>query len=251
METGNARERELLWSRYRGLPEQARVAFIDESYRTAEECIPGEQPFYLLTAVLLNADVLDGTRQALVNIAGGRWWHTTDFAATAKGRGKITEMVDYLARYQDPCVIAALRVNPASLSGKDQALSSPIHMRHDCVRELITAIASPDKCVLTGPPAQLLVFEKQRRQEDTDRDNHTLRELRKAGTLPRSLPAQFVSPSVEQLLWLPDVVAHLYRRQATHNSRLIERLTNQIITVKKSDPLGAAAVIQGVSPLFP
>lgn len=251
METGNARERDLLWSRYRGLPEDARVAFVDESYRTADECVPGEQPFYLLTAVLLHADTLEGTRQDLAGIAGGRWWHTTELADTVEGRSKITEMVDYLARYQDPCVIAALRVNPAALSEEDQALSSPIHMRHDCVRELTTAIASPDNCVLTGPPAQLLVFEKQRRQADTDRDNHALRELRKVGTLPRNLPAHFVSPSVEQLLWLPDVVAHLYRRQATHGNHMIERLTDQVITVKKSDPLGAAAVIQGVSPLFP
>lgn len=64
----------------------------------------------------------------------------------------------------------------------------------------------------------------------------------------------YVSPASEQLLWLPDLVAHTYRRYITHCDRRVMVLANQTVTLDltgtTSDPLAAAAYHQGVSLQF-
>ncbi|WP_168582814.1 hypothetical protein [Gephyromycinifex aptenodytis] len=100
----------------------------------------------------------------------------------------------------------------------------------------------------------MMVLEKQGRREDTARDQHTVKDARRAGLIDRHYQVKHVSPTVEHLLWLPDLVSHTYRRYITHGEDLVTRLDAQTVTIDlpgtKSDPLGAAAYVQGVSRLF-
>ena len=58
-------------------------------------------------------------------------------------------------------------------------------------------------------------LEKQRESKDTNRDRYTVSQARKEGLVPRNMFVHYVSPASEQLLWLPDLVAHTYRRYIT------------------------------------
>lgn len=240
----------MLVSRYQALPSGSRIAYIDESYQPREGRHAGHQPFYLMAAVILQDKDLTDTREDLIDIADGNWWHSTEFAMTTGGRTKIRNLVNYLAKYRDPCIIAAVRIGTTADTTDSEEMSSVKNMRSDCLKELATAIAGPASPLDQLTP-DLLVFEKQNHSQDTDRDNWVLKQLRKEGAIPRTLSAVHVSSSVEPLLWLPDVVAHVYRRHATHSQRDVLELTQQTVTVIKSNPPGAVAVIRGVSPLFP
>jgi len=52
------------------------VAFVDESYRAHP--LGPERAFYSMSAVTLAKDQLDHVREVLTDIAGGRYWHTTE-----------------------------------------------------------------------------------------------------------------------------------------------------------------------------
>lgn len=52
------------------------------------------------------------------------------------------------------------------------------------------------------------------------------------GAIGRHFPVMHVSPSVENLLWLPDLVSHTYRRHITHDEDLVTRLDGQTVTLE-------------------
>lgn len=246
MNIQNQRDLGQLQQRYKGLPEGSLVGYVDESYRLASDCRDGETPFYVMAAVLLRLEDHAGIRNNLANIAGYQWWHTTELQQTARGRQRIEDMTNYLARYHDPCVIA-VRHTPA-------VVDTGRTMRATCLAALMETITTAPANPVTAP-AQMVVLEKQREHQDTDRDRHTINEARRAGRIPRNAPVHFVSPSIENLLWLPDLVTNTYRRYVTHRDPLITALNDQTLMIdlpgETSDPLAAAAYVQGVSPLFP
>lgn len=170
----NDHEKRMLANRYQALPSGARVAYIDESYQSCEQHHPEHQPFYLMAAVILQDEDLPGTRDDLMDIADGNWWHSTEFAMTTGGRTKIRNLVNYLAKYRDPCIIAALRIDTTANTTDFEELSSVKNMRSDCLHELATALAGPASPLNQFTP-ELLVFEKQNHSRDTDRDNWVLR----------------------------------------------------------------------------
>ncbi|GAA3514116.1 hypothetical protein [Dietzia aurantiaca] len=254
MDPRNRGDLERLTARYRSLPGRERVAFVDEAYRLPNDCRPGEKPFYALAAVLLTIDDHVDIRADLHRIVGGNWWHTVDAQQTQDGLPKIEELTDYLADYRDPCVLAVCHTPGPD----DQAIG----MRAVSLSALLAALDSQAPRPGAGEghqrvvPAQakMTVLERQNRHQDTDRDLHTIRQARQSGAISRHFPVMHVSPSIENLLWLPDLVSHTYRRYITHDEDLVTRLDGQTVTLElpanKSDPLGAAAYVQGVSRLF-
>lgn len=243
----NQREAVELQRRYAGVGEGASVAYVDESYRLVADCRPGEEPFYVLAAVVLPKADHDGIRVDLDRIAGHTKWHTTERQRTEQGRLSVEEMVDYLASYGDPCVIAVSHTPREDETGRT--------MRNTCLKVLLAELCGSGSAPILPAPVPMVVFEKQREQKDTDRDCYIIRQAIKEGHIPRSTVTQFVSPAIENLLWLPDLVSNTYRRYVTHQDQLVKRLDAQTVTVEipleASDPLAAAAHVQGVSPLFP
>lgn len=128
-------------------------------------------------------------------------------------------------------------------------------MRAICLRALMTALVQKGPVgPITWDPVSMVVLEKQRESKDTNRDRYTVSQARKEGLVPRNMFVHYVSPASEQLLWLPDLVAHTYRRYITHRDRRVMVLANQTVTLDltetTSDPLAAAAYHQGVSLQF-
>lgn len=256
MDPRNQGDLKRLEASYRSLPGEERVAFVDEAYRLPNECRPGEKPFYAMTAVLLTVDEHVGIRADLRRIVDGDWWHTVDAQQTQDGPQRIEALTDYLADYRDPCVLSVCHTPGPD----DQAIG----MRAVSLRALLTALGPQAPLQGDGPvenrqrvipsQAKMIVLERQTRHQDTDRDLHTIKKARQRGVIGRHLPVVHASPSIENLLWLPDLVSHTYRRYITHDEDLVTRLNGQTVTLElpanKSDPLGAAAYVQGVSRLF-
>ena len=243
----NHADRDLLRGRYKGLADGDLVAYVDESYRLPTDCRPHETPFYAMSAVLLRVCDLDTIRDDLRALARSDYWHTTELAQSETGWTRIQEMLDYLARYRDLCVIAVRR---ALCDGDTQK-----NMRAICLRALMTALVQKGPVgPITWDPVSMVVLEKQRESKDTNRDRYTVSQARKEGLVPRNMFVHYVSPASEQLLWLPDLVAHTYRRYITHRDRRVMVLANQTVTLDltetTSDPLAAAAYHQGVSLQF-
>ena len=247
MTTQNEGDLKLLQASYRGLRDEASVAFVDEAYRLHSECRSNEQPFYALAAVVLTVSIHDVARTDLRNIVEGDWWHTVEAQQSLQGRRRIQAMTEYLAAYKDPCVL--------SVQHTPQTHESPKEMRAASLSALLAAVGGnmQPPAGITLPETDMIVFEKQQHRADTQRDLHTLKGARAAGHIDRHYRAHHVSPAIEPLLWLPDLVSHTYRRYITHGEQLVTLLSEQTITVdatqKKSDPLEAAAYIQGVSRL--
>lgn len=245
MNITNQRDLEQLQQRYKGLPDGAVVGYVDESYRLGRDCCEGETPFYVMAAVLLRVEDHTVIREDLIGIAGEQWWHTTDRQRTPEGRQRIEAMTDYLSGYHDPCVIAVRHTPGPDETGRT--------MRATCLTALLETITRPDNPAGT-PATAMVVLEKQREQQDTNRDRYTISQAVKAGRISRNLPIHFVSPTVENLLWLPDLVTNTYRRYLTHHDTLVKALNSQTVIIdldgETSDPLAAAAYVQGVSPLF-
>ena len=70
------------------------VAFVDESYRAHP--LSSERAFYSMSAVTFAKDYPDHVREVLTDIAGGRYWHTTE--ANAAGHVDIARVTRFLAR---------------------------------------------------------------------------------------------------------------------------------------------------------
>ncbi|WP_348542358.1 hypothetical protein [Dietzia kunjamensis] len=256
MDPRNRGDLDQLTARYRSLAGGELVAFVDEAYRLPNDCRPGEKPFYALAAVLLAIDDHAGIRADLHRIVGGNWWHTVEAQQAHDGLPKIEALTDYLADYRDPCVLAVCHTPGPD----DQAIG----MRAVSLSALLAALGSQAPPPGVGAvedhqravPSQvkMVVLERQYRHQDTDRDLYTIKQARQSGVIGRHFPVMHVSPSIENLLWLPDLVSHTYRRYITHDEDLVTRLDGQTVTIEmpanKSDPLGAAAYVQGVSRLF-
>ena len=144
---------------------------------------------------------------------------------------------------------------PVSVSFLPTPTDTGITMRHACLQALLIELGKTEPAPDVTGPIPLIVFEKQRENADTDRDRYTISQARKAGHIARGVAAHWVSPTVENLLWLPDLVSNAYNRYATRGDELVTRLDTQTSTIKvplnASDPLAAVAHVQGVSLLFP
>lgn len=197
---------------------------------------------YVMAAVLLPRRVHEPTRRDVRKIAGPTsWWHTVDRQQSSQGRHDVETMIGYLARFRDACIVTVcVRPTQADTGIRRASLTA-------LLRELGKSAPAPG----VPGPVQLIVFEKQREQSDTDRDRHTIKQARRAGHIGRTVQTQWISPSAENLLWLPDLVSNTYYRYATRGDPLVQQLQAQFTTVTvpldASDPLAAVARAQGVS----
>lgn len=178
------------------------VVFIDESYR--EPLRNDEHPFYAMSGVIVDRDQGSVVRDALMDITGGRYWHTTESYRSAAGQNAIHELVDYLATAADWNIVTVQ--TSIRRDDRDMAVARA---------ETLTALAA-EVTRGTGPSAaRLLVMESRnpRAYPTGDRDDQrTIARLRSAGMIDRQTTVHHTSPGREPLLWAPDLSAWAFRR---------------------------------------
>ncbi|MDO5676333.1 MAG: hypothetical protein Q4G35_02360 [Propionibacteriaceae bacterium] len=197
------------------------MAYVDETYRDGQF---GETPFYVLTAVVLAPEVRYATRAALMSIVPDGYWHTTDALMTESGRKTTRELVGFMAEYKDPCIL--------SVRHELQDFTSLESMRASCLRTLMSALSQGRSTDPGWDPVRLVIMEARRHQKDQARDQHTARQARSEGILPRTFELFHTSPTLEQLLWLPDLVCAAYRRRLTHGEDYLDPLESQMVILE-------------------
>ncbi|MFT4398051.1 hypothetical protein ACLTEW_24310 [Gordonia lacunae] len=195
---------ENIYGQFPGQP----VAFIDEAYRGFER--PGEKPFYIATAVVVSHTDLATVRKELFEIAGDRFWHTSEALRTDAGRERAVNMLDYLAEGPEPCIVAS----KVEIARHDRNLEQA---RRDCLRALLCALSEGIENVTT--PVNVVVIEKRNTPELVHEDKKTHSGLISDGALPRHHRLVQASPADDRLLWLPDVVSSAVRRSLAFNDK--------------------------------
>lgn len=177
------------------------VAFLDEAFRGFER--PGEDPFYLFTAVIVEQRDMEQIRKGLLEIAGATYWHTSESLPSQDGRDRAKDMLSYLMEGPEPCLV----VRKASIDPEDTNLEAA---RRECLGTLAVTLTTgiPD----VSPAVNLLVMEKRNTNELQKIDRRTYADLISAGKVPRHSRLVPASPGHDRLLWLPDVVTSAVRR---------------------------------------
>lgn len=183
------------------------VAYLDESFRGPAEH-EGEDPFYLMTAVVIQKRDMEPVRKELVEIANGTYWHTTEAFQTETGAKQVISMLQYLADGDEPVVVALRR-------GFDDKVRTLEEARALCLTKLASTLSAPEFESRTD----LLVLEERRNRDLKGLDEKTIKAARSSGAVPRNLVFHQTSPSCERLLWLPDLVSFSLRREVANGEK--------------------------------
>jgi len=180
------------------------VAYIDESYLAPSFDIKSKsQPFYLMTAYVVPKSDLDTMRDDLSNEFGS-FWHSTQEHQSEEGRARIGAFASYVAEGREAIIVSLLCPVDESDGDAEKA-------RAECFSALLNALASGEHC----GRVTLAVFEERKYQNQRSADLATVKAAIRDKVIPRGLRVLPTSPSVECLLWLPDLVSFaLYQRQA-------------------------------------
>lgn len=181
------------------------IAYLDETYRSRADK-PAEDPFYVFTAVIVAAEEVRGLTLDLIKIVDGDYWHTSESLKTEFGREKTLELCDYLGDGSEPCVIAC---KMEGRTGKGDAEE----MRRACLLGLLEALSKGGP---GWPQVQLMVMERRRTTDQVSIDQHTMTLARQQKLVSRHAQLVQVSPSLEPLLWLPDLVSSATRQKMVH-----------------------------------
>ena len=193
------------------------VAFVDESYR--ERPFGNERPFYSMSAVTFSREQLDQVREVLTDIAGGRYWHTTE--ANEYGRGEdIARMGRFLARESQWNVVTVETTVQDVPNGLGRARST-------CLAAVAREVQRG-----AGPNAvRLIVADRNRDEHVNEADRRTMDRLREAGDIDRHVGLYHGRMGQEPVLWAADQVSwSVYRNLAVDDGRWIEPLRD-VLTV--------------------
>jgi len=193
------------------------VAFVDESYRAHP--LGPERAFYSMSAVTFAKDQLDHVREVLTDIAGGRYWHTTE--ANAAGRHTdIARMTRFLARESQWNILTV----EASVAPGDSDLRAA---RATCLAALSREVQRGQ-----GPGAvRLIVADNNLANQVNHDDQRVLNQLRSIGDVDPDVALYHGRMAHEPLLWAADVVSwSAYRNLAIDDGRWIEPLRD-VLTV--------------------
>jgi hypothetical protein len=194
------------YSRQRGL-----VAFLDESYWVSEK--QGQSSFYLFSAALIRVLELPNARNQLIDAAGESYWHTTEVAR----RKQFARLSDVLGSAKEVSQIFVIAVN-IDFDKSDLELAR---------KETLVQLASH----LLKCGVNLAIFETRNTRKRKNADAATLSKATAAGFLQGIRLVQ-VSPSVEPLLWIPDLVSWALRQEliGTHRG-WFEPLMSKSLTI--------------------
>lgn len=217
----------LLQDAYQRLNEDSCVAFIDESYVIPENA-HGDRTFYIATAYVAPVRLHEPVRRDLSQIVGRDYWHTSE-AHLGGATETIHELCRYLAEAEEgEGFLLAIKTPIADVAGADELA------REACLTSLLVTLHLGE---LVPHPA-LVVAEERRHQGQRARDLRTIKNIRRTGLIGQT-QVIFTSPSVERLLWVPDIVSfaqsHYERGSSTGYVAPLQSLL-RIIDVEKSNP---------------
>ena len=167
------------------------VAFIDESYVIPKHA--GTVSFYYAAAYVAPKSMHATIRQDLIDLVGGTYWHSTEAHRVEDRRPIIHDLCAYVGRGDDSeYVLLAVR-SPIAEDDMDGESARAL-----CLNALLGALHSRG--------VSLAVVEERRHVKQRNRDESIVRDLRRAGEIG-GMQVHFTTPSIEPLLWVPDVVA--------------------------------------------
>lgn len=192
---------------YTHLGDNQVVAYLDETFDDEVHRSDDSISFYTISAVVYRGKDIAVAREDLKDIVSGRYWHSTDAIQTDGGRSAFVEALKYFGKNGD----VSLFVTQAPLP--DSKENQRLEARTSCLQNLVSQLADG----VTGLRA--VVMEKSNKKAHDSRDQRDLKALQSSGRIPSHLQFLHVSPSEEQLLWAPDMVAMAYRRTLTHTDK--------------------------------
>jgi hypothetical protein len=199
----------------------ASVAYIDESYVAPAAAIDTVAPFYLVTAYVIPADWQEDIREALPEVVGANYWHSTQAHQSDDGREKIRHFAEYIAEGNEPVIVSMQKEISATDADGEKA-------RSNCFKHLLAALAGGNHC----DEIDLAIFEERKYATQRNADARTISEARSEGMIPRTMRVLPTSPSFERLLWLPDLVSFaLYRSHSAHQHDYVEPFKERITTL--------------------
>lgn len=205
---------------YRETPGGA-VTYVDESYRGLER---GERPFYSMSAVTVGVDRLSDVRKAMIEIAGGRYWHTVE-AFKDGNEDTISRMGHYIAASSEWNVVT---------------VETPIgHQTDGLTRARATCLAALAREVTRGTggsAVRLLVADRNRDERLNRADKTVIATLRGNGDIDRNVALHHGRMGYEPVLWAADVVSwSAYRGLAVDDHRWIAPVRD-VLTVSTPEP---------------
>lgn len=199
------------------------IAYLDETYNISPQ---HDEIYYVMTAVVVEADQRNFLRDGLRSIAESSYWHTSEKARTEEGRKQVIEMLEYLAFPEGKervIVSCQMSIAPEDSNGEKA--------RRKTLTRLLEFLNSGGACC---GKVNYCVLERRFARWMQNADASTLKIARQAGKVDGEARLAQFSPSVEVLLWLPDLVASAYRWNILGNSayfKIIEDMT-EILEVK-------------------
>lgn len=179
------------------------VALIDETYGTSND--ERKQPFYLLTAVLVEREDLKTLRSSLESFETKAGF----FHATEQFQQDPAKLTDFLRHINASSVDSVVTVQTMIKDGnKNQA-------RDDCLVRLSYELNRGVS------PVQHLVLESLNQSSDPGRnhqDQLVVKHAASRGLLGSEMSVSHASPYNEKLLWLPDVVSWAVRQELIHGN---------------------------------
>ncbi|MBD8104737.1 hypothetical protein [Plantibacter sp. CFBP 8775] len=171
------------------------IAFVDEAYR-----VDGHgEPFYIVSAVVVDGPAIDALRDTLLEIVGSDYWHTTK--AFQKDGEALKETLRGLAQHlaHDGSVsLCTVDTDPAHFANVEQ------------VRWF--TMCSMASLLVEQHGVDLCVYERRREGAEETADRHIERTIQERPAT-RNLRMHGGTPYSEPLLWAPDVVASTLRRR--------------------------------------
>lgn len=214
-------KRTLLHSKYSRYAKNGNVAFVDESYVSYSNA-HGGKTFYLLSAYILPFADINAVRDEFTSRVSGYYWHTNE-AHRNNEQEKIRELCECIAAggSNERNIVAFLSPIEDIADGEELA-------REQSFRGLLAALQPNGTQVIP----RLLVCEERRHQKQRSRDARTVKILRSEGLL-QGTETHFTSPSVEPLLWIPDIVAfaqnHWERGIQSGYKEILEKCVTRIL----------------------
>lgn len=150
---------------------------------------------------------------------GEDYWHTTERLKDEKNHAKVLELCQYLGEGSEPCVIAC-KLEDSGGSGDAE------EMRRACMLALLGALWSGGN---GWPAVEPVVLERRSEATQVGADQHTMKLAKSQERVGRSARLVQVSPSLEPLLWLPDLVSSATRQKIIwKNDKFYNEFSKQV-----------------------
>lgn len=188
-------------------------AFLDETYSDPPN------PFYIVSAVLVEAPEVPGVRRANRALSPSGPFHASELQRAGQ-YGQIEAMLQHVA---NECSWNIVSVVAARQPWSQEAA------RQDCLRLLLSELETYKIVRVT---ADTRIAPTARDPEVHNRkDQRTLKALRADGKVGVQMQLKHLSDSAEPMLWTPDAVSYAHRRHMLNQGSEYWEIVRDVTTV--------------------